>query len=443
MQLSFEYTQDLGEGYAPQAVHMMDNKIRLIYLDSESKVLCKETDPVLGIYASLEFTLVGRVSPDKQVSHPSLKKVAHYGAYGFWSSDGDHKFIQYMLPVEITKSFIEGTLSYNIGNEVSQLSASFLNLRGELINRNRSLVTPSTKLEVYYSISTMEISLGQFYVDRASCTYPEQQVTVSARNGIGKLLKEQYFDEDCEFTGVTLQENLQTILSITGIEKYFVAASTKTWKLKFEPQLSILDGLKQVVKQIPKWKIDETLDGTVGIGPYTDTRFDQPGRFTFYRDKTCWGYDVEYDDTDSYSRVCVKCSEPVNSVYLMVPYNKWWVSPPKRTMYVDVADGTSLSEMQEIAEDLAQSISLSGRIENFVGIFTPQLILGDEIKMVDEKNKSEVIGTVTSLKHHLGKKGFYTEFSTDSGGRKGKPRLSDLMSKLSGTASTKGVKIST
>ena len=118
---------------------------------------------------------------------------------------------------------------------------------------------------------------------------------------------------------------------------------------------------------------------------------------------------MEYDDANSVSRICVTCKEPVNQIFVSVPYSKWWVSPAKRTMYVEVADGTSLDEMQEIAEDMAGSISITGRNESFVGIFTPQLILGDEVRMIDSSGKAEVIGTVTDVKHHIGRKEFYTK----------------------------------
>ena len=48
----------------------------------------KETFPSLGIYTTLTYKDKGRMAADLGVSKPSLKKVAHYGAYGFWSSDG-------------------------------------------------------------------------------------------------------------------------------------------------------------------------------------------------------------------------------------------------------------------------------------------------------------------------------------------------------------------
>src|SRR5699024_2855086 len=157
----------------------------------------------------------GRISPDEKVSYPSMKKIAHYGAYGFWSAEGDHRFVMYMLPTDITNSFINGTIKYDISSEVSQMSCNLMNIKCELLIRNRALVTPGTKMTFYFSLGDSgEIPLGIFYIDRASVSYPELNVSVSARNGIGKLLKEQTFNEDHTFEETTLQENFKRILAL-------------------------------------------------------------------------------------------------------------------------------------------------------------------------------------------------------------------------------------
>jgi hypothetical protein len=94
-----------------------------------------------------------------------------------------------------------------------------------------------------------------------------------------------------------------------------------------------------------------------------------------------------------------------------------------------------------MANELAESLSISGRLESFVGVFTPQLTLGDEAHIIDENGDEEVIGTITDVTHNFGKGGFYTTFTVDSGGRKAKARLSDLIGKASNTPNTNGVEI--
>ena len=91
MRLTFEYTKTAGAGLSPQAVHMMDNGLRFIYVTSDGLVEAKECFPDMGLYDDLVYTDKGRTSADFEVSKPQLKKVAHHGAYGFWSSEDTHR----------------------------------------------------------------------------------------------------------------------------------------------------------------------------------------------------------------------------------------------------------------------------------------------------------------------------------------------------------------
>ena len=441
MELTFEYTLDAGAGLFPQVIHTSDNLLRFIYLTPDGTVEGTTTDPVLGLYGNLNYKDTGRISPDEEVSYPSIKKVAHYGAYGFWSAEGDHRFVVYMLPTDITNSFVDGSIKYGVGSEVSQLSCTLLNIKGAVLNRYRALVTPGTKMELYFSLGNSgEIPLGIFYIDRASISYPEEKVSISARNAIGKLLKEQTFDEYNNFDETTLQLNFNEVLRLAEVEDFFVGENDKTWKLRFEPDVSILDGIKQVISLLDGWKLGETAAGVIGVAKVSDVRFDQPDVYIFERDKTCWSYSVEYDDSEAVSRVCVICSEPKNTVYADVPRNKWWIQPSHRTIYVTAADGASLAEITDMAEELAKTIAISGRQESFVGIFTPQLTIGDEVELIID-TKTETIGTVVDVTHSFGRGGFYTAFTVDSGGRKGKSRLSDLIGEVSKKSNLSGVTI--
>jgi 3-hydroxymyristoyl/3-hydroxydecanoyl-(acyl carrier protein) dehydratase len=441
MQLTFEYTLDAGAGLFPQVIHTSDNLLRFIYLTSYGTVESVTADPVLGLYGDLTYEEISRISPDETVSYPSIKRVAHYGAYGFWSAEGDHRFVMYMLPADISNSFVDGSIKYGVSSEVSQMSCTLLNIKGAMLNRYRALVTPGTKMELYFSLGNSgETPLGIFYIDRASVSYPDEKVSVSARNAIGKLLKEQTFNEDNTFEETTLQLNFQEILRLAEVEDFFVGENAKTWKLRFEPDVTILDGIKQILSLLDGWKVDETAAGVIGVAKVTDARFDQPAVYTFERDKTCWSYSVEYDDSEAVSRVCVTCAEPKNTVYADVPRSKWWIQPSHRTAYVTAADGATLAEITAMAEELAQAIAISGRQESFVGIFTPQLTIGDEVRLITG-SKYETVGTVVDVTHSFGRGGFYTAFTVDSGGRKGKSRLSDLIGKVSEKPNLNGVTI--
>jgi len=201
-------------------------------------------------------------------------------------------------------------------------------------------------------------------------------------------------------------------------------------------------GIEQVASLLTNWQLRENTDGTVGVAPITDSRFEQPSVYVFERDKTCFSYDVEYSDENTYNKLCIVCKEPAQTVYVELPPHRFWVSPQNKTMYVTVPDGTSNSEITAYADELARLISISGRVESFVGIFTPQLIIGDEIELVETNGKHSKTGTVTSVRHRFGRGGFITEFTVDSSGRKGKALLKDYVSQLGGRSKQSNVTIS-
>jgi len=389
-----------------------------------------ECFPALGLYDNLAWTERGRMSPDTTVSHVKLKKIAHHGAYGFWSAMGDHRFVMYMLPTDVSKYFVKGTLNITKDTSVSSASFSLQNVKQLLLTRNRSVLSPNAYISLHFSMgSSAEAALGKWYIDKVTSKTPGGDVTVSARNGIGVYLKEQSFDEHTTWTEGGFTDNIKAILEYAGVEKYFVGDVFKDWQLEYDPDCTLLKGIEDLVKLFPFWKIGETLDGVIGVARYDDARFDQPSVYRFILNKTCWKYTTEYTDEQTYSRLCVYCKEPEIRQYYDLPYHKLWPMPAHRTLFAKVPDGTDAATMQNYAQSLMDGIAESGRTETFAGRFTPQMVIGDQIELQDGV-EVEVIGTVTTVRHTLGKNGFYTEFTVDSGGRKGRLTLSDYVSQI-------------
>lgn len=436
MNLVFDKLLDCGAGHSPQCIHDPRGALRIVYLDS-GLVKCRETTPSLGSYDSLTYEEKGRISPDESVSLPSLKKVAHFGAYGFWNSALDHKFVVYMKPTDISEAFVSGSTSFSATTEVASLSAEFINIHGELLNRYRALVTPGTKLELFFSIGDSgETPLGVFYIDRASISYPDGKLSVSGRNAVGKLLKEQTFDEMTIVDEGSLHDNLVEILEYAGVEHFFVGDTGSGKALTFEPETTLQEGINYAITNAGNWKLGETLDGVVGVAPKNDARFDPTTVHSYLRDHSCWSYSIEFDDSDAASRICVYSKgvneeDPTVRAYVNVTFNKWWAQPTHRTTHVETVKGATQAQVNAMAAALAEAMAASGRIESFVGIFTPQLVIGDEVHIQESSGATEVIGAVTDIKHNFGKDGFYTSFSADSGGRRGRATLKDLIDTVS------------
>ena len=426
----FDYWEALGSGHYPAAVHMMDNGFRIFYVTDAGIVRGLECFPALGLYDNLAWRDRGRMSPDTTVSHMKLKKIAHHGAYGFWSAMGDHRFVMYMLSTDVSKYLVKGTLTITKDSAVSSASFTLQNVKQLLLTRDRSALAPNAYIALHFSMgSSPETPLGKWYIDKVTAKTPGGDVTVSARNGIGKYLKEQSFDEHTTWTEGGFTDNIKGILEYAGVEDFFVGDAFKDWALQYEPDATLLKGIEDLVKLFPFWKIGETLDGVVGVARYDDARFDQPSVYRFVLDENCWKCATEYTDEQTYSRLCVYCKEPENRLYYDLPYHRLWPMPLHRTLFAKVPDGTDVSTMQTYAQTLMDGIAESGRTETYTGRFTPQMVIGDQIELQNGVDV-EMVGTVTSIRHTLGKSGFYTEFTVDSGGRKGRLTLSDYVSQI-------------
>ena len=426
----FDYWEAPGNGHYPSAVHMMDNGFRIFYVNDTGIVRGLECFPSLGLYDNLAWRERGRMSPDTTVSHVKLKKIAHHGAYGFWSAMGDHRCVMYMLSTDVSKYFEKGTLNITKDSAVSSGSFTLQNVKQLLLTRDRSVLAPNAYISLHFSMgSSAETPLGKWYIDKVTAKTPGGDVTVSARNGIGKYLKEQSFDEHTTWTEGGFTDNIKGILEYAGVEEFFVGDVFKDWQLQYEPDSTLLKGIEDLVKLFPFWKVGETLDGVIGVARYDDARFDQPSVYRFVLNKNCWKQTTEYTDEQTYSRLCIYCKEPETRLYYDLPYHRLWPMPLHRTLFAKVPDGTDAATMQTYAQSLMDGIAESGRTETFAGRFTPQMVIGDQIELQNGVDV-EVVGTVTTVRHTLGKSGFYTEFTVDSGGRKGRLTLSDYVSQI-------------
>ena len=142
------------------------------------------------------------------------------------------------------------------------------------------------------------------------------------------------------------------------------------------------------------------------------------------------------DDQSSYRKVCVHDSEWTIEVYEDVQSYSGWNLQSNKTLFVQVADGTSLANATAIAENLASRLESVGKVETFTGPFRPHLLVGDGATIID--GDSTQLGLITEITHNFGKNGFSTSFTVDSGGSLGRGRLSDYIKLIGNERDTAG-----
>jgi len=94
-------------------------------------------------------------------------------------------------------------------------------------------------------------------------------------------------------------------------------------------------------------------------------------------------------------------------------------------------------QVAALATEIAEQLSNSGEVEEFVGPIRPQLMPGDSAEIIDNDGP-RLVGIITTVIHNFGQDGFYTQFTVDSGGKINKPLLSDYLKQISaGTVKSK------
>jgi len=290
---------------------------------------------------------------------------------------------------------------------------------------------PQSVIElVFCAGDSEEYSMGKFYVDKTQYKVNTASLKVDGRNSIGKYLKDQSFDEACKFDNMLVSDMLKSILDAAGLTDYYVQPSTVYMGMEFAPNKSVFDGIEEIIQYLPGWQIREEVSGKVVIAEKTDSHFTRPSRYTFQRNRDIFSRDIVTDDRSVYGRVCVHTSDFLVKVWRPVTSNLGWNSPPKKTYYHQVLDGTTSLEAADIATDLAEAMSNSGAVETLIGPFRPQLIPGDEAEILEADATKTLIGVNTSIKFTFGDKGFTTENTVDSGGRIGKLNFKDIVNGL-------------
>jgi len=297
---------------------------------------------------------------------------------------------------------------------------------------------PASKIKLNFKAGDSDpLLMGIFYVDRTSFAVGRANVSVDARNSVGKYLKDQTFDERNIYAKQQIQLLLAQILASAGITNYYVDPETTELGMEFSPNQDILSGIDDVLTTVRDWMIREEPDGKVVVAERTDAAFTQPGTYTFYRNRDVFSRSVTKDDNNTYGRVCVHTSDFSVKAYRPVSSSLGWLPPAQKTLYQQCPDGTTSIQAAALAVEIAEQLSNSGEVEEFVGPIRPQVMPGDAAQIVDEDGPN-LLGTITTVTHRFGKDGFYTQFTVDSGGKINKPLLSDYLKQISaGTVKSK------
>jgi hypothetical protein len=459
MEIPWEHTQELGPGSQPAAIHSADNHVQIFYVNpaDEGKIYVMDAPTPMGAWDSRIFNDAYMACRDIDVQHLKLKYLSGTNIWAVWRNDAEdsdedyvegyerHRIAVFTLLQNVSKFLSTGSVEFSQNNPVTQLVLELKNPNQEVSSEDDSVIAPGAQVSIFFRAGSSDrYPLGRYFVDRNKMSVTEGATNVEARNAIGKLLRDQSFDENSELAFDNLATVLGLVLDDAGVpeDSRVIYPSANDVGMRFPPDMKILDGISEILKTAIHWTIKENMEGKIILGPHWWTEFDQPGVYNFQRGTDVWSREVTREDAEAFSRVCVwtaaySVREVVGeetittdypAIYKYADVEVRFPLPRKKTLYVQVAQGTAEARMIEYAAELAELQSNVGVIETFVGPIRPHLQPGDEARIHDVGSK--LLGVITTVRH--GFIPFLTEFVVDSGGQVGRAQIRDYIEKIAG-----------
>lgn len=438
MELIFENIAEVASGSFPSAIQFPNTSAQ-IFSVTGGAMYGLPIQKLDGDFSSPIFDTQLNVSPDSGISNLSIQSLGGFGAVGGYNTTTAQKLIIYELQHDISKAIASGSIKHNIDTPVGSFRLTIKNYKEnipdtpELLGEKNSLIKPGAKIIFEFGMGDDlgDYPMGTFFVDRSNFSIHNTTNPVDGRNLIGKALKDQSLNENYTFPYDILSNIITTILDNANLEvdQYEVKYDTSYRGYTFDPSKTPYSALEDIFKSLVDWKMEETVDGEIIIGPSDYGLFPTRGTYTFYRNKDIFSRDIAMDDQDSYRKVCVHDPDWNIKVYRDINSFEGWSLNSNKTLFVEVASGISLENAEAIADSLAVRMENIGKVESFEGPFRPYLLCGDSAEIVDEDGTNQ-LGLITELEHPFGENGFSTVFTVDSGGTLGKGRLSDYIRKL-------------
>lgn len=442
MELIFETIDTIGQGKYPDFVEFEKTEGEIFYLDN-GLMFGTPSEKLEGDFSSPVWLESSDISPkdETNMKHLELKTLSGFGIVGSVVTDTKQILLIYEYQVDVSPYLNAGTISHSISDPISRFNLTLENpdikdpeRPGNIaISEEASLLQPGAKVIFNFSAgdSIDQFGMGQLFIDRTTYNLASETASTEGRNTIGKVLDDQTVDEFNEYWYAPIADSIRKLFEKAQLnnDDYIIENTSEEGWFSFTPNTTFKQGLETMLEILPQWQIRELSDGTIVVGHPEYAGFDIPGFYTFYRDKDIFSRQITREDDQAYTRVCVHTENFSNVIFKRVDSYSGWNLRANKTLYVQVANGLKVENLQGYADELSERLSDAGKVESFTGPFRPHLQCGDE-SIIISTSGTKSLGLITEITHKFGKAGFFTDFTVDSGGTVGKGRLSDYIAKI-------------
>lgn len=444
MKLNIEHSGEIGAGNFPDFLQFTKTDGQQFYIRNGEIYGKASTKIDNGEFDTITWLSENNISPpnDLDISRLELKTLTGFGIVGsYLNSNNKQVMLIYEFQQDMSEYLNSGSIKFTIDNPIASFTLALENpidketeIEGAVaINEKTSILTPGAKVIFSFTAGDdlEDVELGSYYIDKSSYDVTSETARADGRNLIGKALKDQTLNENFNINYDTIYNIINNLLDSSNlqVDDFEVQSNNEQRRYEFNPNTEVLSALDEILKSLVDWKMEETTQGEILIGSPSFSLFPTRGIYSFYRNKDIFSRQINKDDAGSYKKVCVHTQDWSVRVYREVATFSGWNLQSNKTLFVNIADGTSLEDANAIAQELANRLENVGKIESFNGPFRPQLLVGDSANIIAPDGTTS-LGLITEITHNFGKQGFYTSFTVDSGGRLGRGRLSDFISQI-------------
>ena len=332
-------------------------------------------------------------------------------------------FLRYVYSMDISDIVKTGTWQGNNQNEIQQCNMSVANVKNAIFEKERSLFLPGSRVVLKVRLGDSDpYDIGVAHVDEVTHDPASDSVAVSGRNKSGYYLKETYIGTHKSLSG-SYQGVLEMLLGLADISDFVIEEKIEPCIVRFEdPKQTVLDSIKEVCEAIG-YEMKELPDGRIAIGTpeWIIENHIATGYYQFDDGKEVFKRKSRRVADAAYSQVYIEGKDEDGNDLLPavfdVPNHASWGVPKKKIYFGTAPQGFNQNELVEYAKGIRDRLQYAGLVEQYDSPFRPQLLIGDVAQVYKEGEDEAVsVGTITSIRHTFGQRGFSTNFTVDSGG---------------------------
>ena len=407
--------------------HFYDQNAQAIFVNGGLKT--RYSQPINGQWETAALSYPSSQINASAYTRLNLDHPANGTLYVAATEGGNLVFMRYQYAADISDIIDSVNYTAQVDNQITQINANVLNVDKDFFTSEGSLFQPGAKITLACRLGDSEpYPIGVAYVDEISYDPKSKTVPISGRNGIGFFLRDSIFgDTPTAFTGA-YPDIINWIMGLSGAPKWQVesGAGEITYS-KIEPTDTLLDTLNWVNGIVYHSTTDpmmlvEFADGTIYSGNQSTIAEKMPnGYYTFDEGADVFTRKTKQSLDGGYNAIYAtgKDSAGAELTPVVVPIDNYqfWRLPAKKILKLQAPEGwvATQGDLQWWAQNEANKRKYIGITEDFDSPFRPQLLVGD-VAEVNRDGVGVTLGIITTVKHTMGKSGFKTSFSCDSGG---------------------------